>query len=128
MTFSRFLFLFLLVVLVSGLIAYSVEASTPETVLVPKFWVLFGFLAGLTVIAYFAASVGIAKGGEISVYAIMGSVVLKLLLSMVLVLVYLLKIKVNSINFATQFFSLYFLFTAFEVYCLLRNLRHQNKT
>lgn len=127
MTFSRFLFLFSILVVVCGSTAQLVEVSSSAPVLVPKFWILFGFLVFLTIIAYVAAALGIQKGGEISVYAIMGSIILKLLLSMILVAVYLLKIKVNSINFATQFFSLYFLFTSFEVYCLLVNLRHQNK-
>jgi hypothetical protein len=127
LTFSRFLFLFSLLVLFCGVTAYLIESLSSAPVLVPKFWVLFGFLTFLTIIAYGAAFLGIQKGGEISVYAIMGSIILKLLLSMILVAVYLLKIKVNSINFATQFFSLYFLFTAFEVYGLLVNLRHQNK-
>lgn len=127
MTFSRFLTLFSLIILVSGGAAILIESLTEGEVLIPKFWVLFGFLTFLTIIAFWAASLGIKKGGEISVYAIMGSVILKLLFSMVVVLVYLLRIKVNGIDFATQFFSVYFLFTAFEVYCLLVNLRHQNK-
>ena len=54
-------------------------------------------------------------------------ILVKLLFCMVLVLVYLLKFKVNDIIFVANFISLYFLFTAFEVYALLCNLRHQNK-
>lgn len=112
-----------------GAAAYWFEASNPtNTILVPKFWVIFGFLAVLTLIAYFGSLIGIKKGGESSVFLIMGGIVVKLLFCMSFVLVYLLKFKVNDVYFALEFFSIYFLFTAFEVYALLCNLRHQNKT
>lgn len=128
MSFSRFFLFFGLFTLVIGIIAYSIESFTAETVLIPKFWVIFGALAGLTLAAYAASDAGIKKGGELSVYAILGAIIIKLLFAMALVLVYLLKIRVNSVLFAVEFFSLYFLFTVFEVICLLRNLRLQNKT
>jgi amino acid transporter len=98
-----------------------------EGLLIPKFWVIFGTIALLTLLAYIFSWIGIRKGGEFSIVAIMGGILLKLLFCMVLVLVYLLKFKVDDIVFAANFISLYFLFTAFEVYALLCNLRHQNK-
>lgn len=112
-----------------GLAAYAFEAYNPaDTILVPKFWVLFGFLVILTVIAYTVSVVGIKSKGENSVYILMGAVIVKLLICMSMVLVYLLKFRVNHVFFAAEFFSLYFVFTSFEVYALLCNLRHQNKT
>lgn len=112
-----------------GLGAYLLEANNPaDTVLVPKFWVLFGFLIIITIIAYLVSIAGIKNKGENSVYIIMGAIIIKLLFCMSLVLVYLLKFKVNHVFFAAEFFSLYFVFTSFEVYALLCNLRHQNKT
>jgi hypothetical protein len=89
---------------------------------------VFCFIAGITFIAWLVASAGMRKGGETAVYTILGSVIVKLLFCMGFVLVYLLEFRVNSLDFALQFFSLYLLFTAFEVYCLLRNLRDQIKT
>jgi hypothetical protein len=115
--------------LISGGFAVYFENSTPDdTILVPKFWVVFGFVAVLTLIAYFGSLFGLKKDPETSVLVIMGALVVKLLFSMAFVLVYLLKFKVKGVDFCIQFFSLYFLFTAFEVYALLCNLRHQNKT
>nr|WP_305121741.1 hypothetical protein [Pedobacter mongoliensis] len=116
-------------VVVSGLVAWFFEhKNADDVILVPKFWVIFGFLSGLTIIAYGISVFGIKNGGENSVYIIMSAIVIKLLFSMMFVAVYLLKFRVNSLFFALEFFSLYFLFTSFEVYALLRNLRHQNKT
>ncbi|MNW17406.1 hypothetical protein D3C71_2165850 [compost metagenome] len=59
--------------------------------------------------------------------AIMGSIALKMIFSMAFVLIYSLKGKENGFVFVLNFFSLYLLFSFFEIYCLLRNLRHQNK-
>lgn len=119
---------YLLFTFLLGLTAYLIHQQYPGAgLLIPKFWVIFGAIALLTLLAYIFSWIGIRKGGEFSIVAIMGSILLKLLFCMVLVLVYLLKFKVNDIIFAANFISLYFLFTGFEVYALLCNLRHQNK-
>lgn len=129
MNLSRFLILFFGFTLLLGAGADLMERANPsDTILIPKFWVVFATIAFLTLIAYLLSWFGIQKGGEVSVFTILGGIVMKLLFCMVFVLVYLLKFKVNDIQFVLNFFSLYFLYTAFEVYCLLRNLRHQNKT
>lgn len=95
--------------------------------LIKKFWLVFGFLAGLTFIAYIVAFLGMRRNPESGIMAIMGSIAIKMLFSMAFVLVYSLNSKEKSIVFVLNFFSLYLLFTFFEIYCLLRNLRHQNK-
>ena len=129
MNLSRFLLLFTGFTLLLGAGANLIEQLNPQdTVLIPKFWVVFGTIAFLTLIAFILSWLGIKKGTDVSVFAILGGIVMKLLFCMVFVLVYLLKFKVNDIQFVVNFFSLYFLYTGFEVYCLLRNLRHQNKT
>ena len=129
MSLTRFLSILFILAAILGLAAYFIEASNPNNViLVPKFWVLFGFLVMITIIAYIVSLMGLRNGGENSVHVLMGAIIIKLLFSMGFVLVYLLKFMVNSVIFAAEFFSLYFSFTAFEVYALLCNLRHQNKT
>lgn len=128
MSLNRFLLLFTTFTLIVGLAAYSLQITMPkEQLLIPKFWVIFGAVAMLTLLAYIFSWIGIKKGGDFSVLAIMGGILLKLIFCMILVLVYLQKFKVNDLVFVGNFISLYFLFTAFEVYALLCNLRHQNK-
>lgn len=95
--------------------------------LADKFWLVFGFLGGLTFIAYVVAFIGIKRNPEAGIMAIMGSIAVKMLFSMAFVLVYSLNHKGKDIVFVLNFFSLYLLFTFFEIYGLLRNLRHQNK-
>jgi len=97
-----------------------------KQLLVKNFWVVFGFIAGITYIAYMLVDIGIKRDPEVGIMAIMGSIAVKMIFCMAFVLVYIIKAKGNGRLFVLNFFSVYFLFTAFEIYCLLRNLRHQN--
>ncbi len=56
----------------------------------------------------------------------LAATVFKILACLVFALVFLLKNKVNKYVFVADFFYVYFLNTAFEIYSLLRNLRNQN--
>jgi amino acid transporter len=94
---------------------------------IPKFWVIFGFMAVITLLVFFVSYVGINRGGEGQVFVVMGAIVIRLLISMVVVLFYLSKFKIDPILFVINFFSIYLSFTTFEIYCLLLNLRHQIK-
>ncbi len=94
---------------------------------IPKYWVIFGFMAGIAIVVYVLSWFGIKNGGEGQVLMSMGGIVIRLLFSMLLVVFYLNKFAVDPIIFVINFFSAYFLFTVFEIYCLLVNLRHQIK-
>lgn len=95
--------------------------------IVNKFWLIFFFLGGLTYIAYIVAYLGIKMNPEIGIMTIMGSIVIKIIFSLAFVLVYSINTGDKSHIFILNFFSLYFLFSFFEIYSLLCNLRHQNK-
>lgn len=111
-----------------GTIAYLLPSAFPEvTILAKKFWVVFGFLAGITFIAYVVADLGMKRNPEVGVMAIMASIALKMIFSMAFVLIYSMNSKEKGMVFVLNFFSLYLLFSFFEIYSLLRNLRHQNK-
>jgi hypothetical protein len=94
---------------------------------IAKFWVVFSFIAGITFIAFLVALFGIKRNPETGVMAIMASFVVKMLFSMGFVLFYVINIPVNKLLFVVNFFSLYFLFSGFEIYALLCNLRHSLK-
>lgn len=112
-------------VLIAGL-AMALKYFFPQAV-TQQFWLIFGFLCGLTLIAYLLAYFGIQRKPEIGVFAILGAVIIKMLFAMSFVLIYSLKQTKGDMAFALNFFSLYLLFTLFEILGLLRNLRHQNK-
>lgn len=128
MSLLRFIGYYLLYTAILAGIAIALPFVFPSVkLLAPKFWLAFGFLSVLTLIAYVLAAVGVKRNPETGIMAIMGSIVLKMLFSMAFVLIYSLNYKENGLLFAFNFFSLYLLFTSFEIYGLLRNLRHQNK-
>jgi hypothetical protein len=104
--------------------AYIIQITSAQDVLIPWFWGVFALMAGTTLIAYLSSWFGIKKGGEASILSLMAVMGIKIFICMGLAIVYLMNFKVKSAPFLIEFFSLYFLFTAFEVYFLLRNLRH----
>ena len=124
----RFILYYLLYTALLAGIAIALPHLFPTVkLLANKFWLVFGFLSGLTFVAYILAFLGIKRNPETGVLAIMGSIAVKMLFSMAFVLIYSLNNKGKDLVFVFNFFSLYLLFTFFEIYGLLRNLRHQNK-
>ena len=117
---------FIFVGLLIGVIAVLPLVFPARQLYVNNFWVMFGFLAGITYIAYMLVDIGVKRDPEVGVMAIMGSIAVKMIFCMAFVLIYSIKAKGIGSVFLLNFFSLYLLFTVFEVYCLLRNLRHQN--
>jgi hypothetical protein len=113
----KFTLYYLLYSLVLAGIAYALPFLFPQvTLLVKKFWLVFGFLGGLTYIAYLTAYFGIKMDPQAGVMAIMGSIVLKMIFSLAFVLIYSLNSTEKGIVFALNFFSLYLLFSFFEIY------------
>ena len=84
-------------------------------------------MAGITLLVYGLAEIGIKKEGDHQSAILLSTIVLRLLLTLCFILVYIIKVRVNAVLFMVNFFSVYLLFTAFEIYCLLCNLRHQIK-
>jgi len=112
--------------LLIGIIAVLPILFPDVQLFINDFWLMFGFLAGITFIAYVLVDVGIKKDPEVGIMAIMGSIAIKMIFCMAFVLIYSIKEKGIDLVFLLNFFSLYLLFSVFEIYCLLRNLRHQN--
>lgn len=126
MSLRKFIVAYLIYTLILAGVAVLLKNLLPG-VIADQFWLVFGFLAGLTLIAYLLAHLGIQRNPQIGVFAILGSVIIKMLFAMAFVLIYSLKQAKGDLVFALNFFSLYLLFTLFEILGLLRNLRHQNK-
>jgi phage shock protein PspC (stress-responsive transcriptional regulator) len=125
---KRFILYYVLYTALLAGIALSLPYFFPDVkLLANKFWLVFGFLGMLTFIAYIVAFLGMKRNPETGVLAIMGSIAVKMLFSMAFVLIYSLNHKGKDVVFVLNFFSLYLLFTFFEIYGLLCNLRHQNK-
>lgn len=98
----------------------------PQIILSPHFWLLLIFLFFLTMIVYILSVLGMQKDGQTGVFSILGGIIIKFLLAATMFLIILLKSNENQLVLGLNFFSLYLLFTVFEVIFLLRILRHQN--
>jgi hypothetical protein len=128
MSIPRFTMLFFLYSLVVVAIPPGLEGRVSFPVVSDHYPLLSFFLFFLTLIVYVLSYLGIKKGGQISVLSLLGGLTMKMIFSLSLMLVLILKTADNQKVLAGNFFYLYFLFTVFEVTCLLRNLRDQNKT
>ncbi len=124
--FSLYFLGFALLVACSAVALPFFFDSTP--VLSPYFWTLFVVVVVSTFVAYVLSDLGLRKGGELSIFSLIGGLFIKLFVCLAVVAVLIIKYPENKMLTALNFFSLYFLFTVFEVSCLLRNLRDQNQT
>jgi hypothetical protein len=124
---QRFFILFILFVLVLAAIPLAVDFYYPQrALLIPQFWVLFGFFAGLTLIIYLTAHLMMQISNKASGQALLGGITIRFFFCMIIALVYISNFRVEPVKFMINFFYLYFFNTVFEIYCLLRSLRNQN--
>jgi hypothetical protein len=92
----------------------------------PKFWLVFFFISGLTFLVVCSILVVQLKNKEYYVQAFLAATTVKILGCLFFIVIFLLKNKVNKYAFLADFFYIYLLNMGFEVYILLRNLRHKN--
>ncbi len=101
------------------------ENSATSTMISPDIHLFLAFFSGITLVAFQISMAGIKKGGENAIIFLLGGVAAKLLLTMIFALVYVYSHKVGKLQFLSNFFILYFIYSAFEIYSLLYNLRAQ---
>jgi len=112
-----------------GLVLLSLAASflfASSEILISNYWILFGYLFFLTLIAFFISYLGIKKGDQIGAMAIMGGLVVKFIFALAFFIFLRFKAEENLTVLALNFFILYLLLTVFEVVSLLRILRLRN--
>ncbi len=120
MSTARFTLYYVLYSAAIAIVAYSIPFLFPDVqILTGKFWVIYFFFAGITYIAYSGASFGLKRNPETGIMAIMGSIAVKMFFSMAFVLIYSLNSKEKGMVFVLNFFSLYLLFSFFEIYCFV---------
>lgn len=120
------IFFFLWFTFIIAIPPFALKSYGHADLITPDFWIIFFFLSGLTL--FVVASILIIRQMYPTMFseAFMGATVVKILACLIFVLVFLAKNKVDKYVFVGDFFYIYFLNTAFEVYILLRTLRHKN--
>jgi len=117
---------FVIFVLLLAVLPYLAQHSSYADWLIPKFWLLFFFISGLTFIAVSAIVLVQSKNRDYYTQAFLASTTIKILACLFFIVIFLMKNKVNKYVFLGDFFYVYLLNMVFEVYVLLRNLRHKN--
>ena len=117
---------YLLFVIIIGILPWWLNNNGHADLLIPHFWLFFFFLSGLTLAVVTAVIASQSADAEKGTQVFLAATVFKILACLVFALVFLLKNKLNKYVFIADFFYVYFLNMAFEVYSLLRNLRNQN--
>lgn len=119
---------FLLFTIIIILVVESAQSLMPtQNLLVPKFWIIFGFISAITLLAINICLLVTKYKNLHTTFIILAVNVIKLLFCMTLAIFYLQIYTVKPVLFIANFFLVYLWFTAFEIYTLLLNLRHLNK-
>jgi hypothetical protein len=102
------------------------QFSGSADALTPHFWLLFFYLSGLTFLVVSSILFVQQKNGDYYAQAFLAGTTVKILACIIFIFIFLAKNKVDKHVFLANFFYIYFLNMGFEVYILLRNLRHKN--
>ncbi len=105
--------------IVIGLLAHF----TGSALLHPFIWFILGFFVVITGATFYIARLGISYDSDNFQLYYFGSMGFRMILSIAVIVVYIFLFPENQLQFVFNFFALYFLFTGFEIYSLLANLR-----
>jgi hypothetical protein len=91
-------------------------------------WLCLGFFFLLTNLVFFMVSNAIGKRNQTFMYAMGGSMGLRFILSIAFILVYIQFGGERELGIVIYFMIMYLLYTMFEIYFLLTNLRAAKNT
>jgi hypothetical protein len=117
---------YLIFVILLAILPVTAQHNGYDDWLVGNFWLIFFFLSGLTFLVITSILVVQKKNSEYYVQGFLVATTVKILACLFFILIFLAKNKVNKYVFLADFFYVYLLNMGFEVYILLRNLRHKN--
>jgi hypothetical protein len=105
---------------------YVLTAYGHAGLIAPQFWLIFFFLSGLTLLIVTLILIIRQMYPHLFSETLMGATAFKILSCLVFVFAFLAKNTANKHVLTGDFFYIYLLNTAFEVYILLRTLRNKN--
>ncbi len=117
---------FLLFTLIIAVPPVILQYSGNGNLLNTGFWTIFLFMSVLTFLVLMLMMIVYQKNAEYFAQAFLGGTTVKILGCLIFIFVFLANNKVNKLIFGVDFFYIYLLNTGFEIYVLLRNLRHKN--
>lgn len=120
MIFFRNLLIFSgITALAIGVLAYFTGHALVHTYV----WYLLAFFIFITAGTFYITRLGVSYDKDNFQLYYLGSIGFRMMLSIGVVFSYVYIFSENELQFVLNFFALYFLFTGFEIYSLLTNLR-----
>lgn len=123
----RFYRQFFLFALVLGVLLYALRLAFGPGFVHPRTGLLFAYFAGLTLLTYGLMARLVARSADNFVGAYLGGMTIRLLLSLSLLLIYLVRFGTHqnqdTLAFVGAFLFLYFSWAGFEIWAILSNLR-----
>lgn len=117
---------FLLFTVIIAIPPLAFQYTGNGSVLAPGFWRTFFFMSGLTLLLLTGMLIVKQRGQEYFTQAFLGGTTFKILACLIFIFIFLSKYVTNKHVFLADFFYMYLLNTVFEIYVLLRSLRHKN--
>jgi hypothetical protein len=117
--------------LLIGIILYffglGINILSSKSIFLNTYPVFILFFFVISILVYIICMFGLKKEADSSVFIVLGAVVVKLLLSMVFALIFIYGNRIDKVGFLISFFLPYFIYSTFEIYTLLYNLRALKK-
>jgi hypothetical protein len=111
----KFLIRTLLFSLLIAGVGFILSKMLPADVIRPHFYFILIYFFALTIVFYFGLSSSLKGRPQQFVRYFMGATTMKLLVHVGVVVIFSLLNKAGAVNFILSFFSVYILFTAYEV-------------
>ncbi len=108
---------------VLGVLAGILLHYTGNQLVHPFVWYIFAFFILITAGTFYITKLGISYDNDNFQLYYFGSMGFRMMLSIAAVFLYVYLYSENELQFVLNFFVFYFLFTGFEIYSLLANLR-----
>ncbi len=113
--------LFIIALLVSAILEMLSNTAISKYIYT-EVWQIHLATLVIALLSHLVTSLGFSSKTELHVYA-MGGTAVRFLLSLIFIFIAVFVLKTEIVVFVLNFFILYLVYTSFEIYFLLRNLR-----
>lgn len=86
------------------------------------YWVILGFFVLISLIAHFVAQIGVKNREDFHMYYFV-SMGIRFFISLFFIVLSAILLQDGRVTYVLNFFVIYILYTSFEIYHLIRNLR-----
>ena len=126
MKLSQTILYFILFTIVIAIPPVALQYAGNTALLSNGFWTLFFFISGLTFLVLVIMMIIGQKNNEYFAQGFLGCTTFKILVCLIFIFVFRRYNTINKPVFLADFAYIYLLNMGFEVYVLLRKLRHEN--